>query len=300
MDTEKSEITNLPEGMSSEELDALTTGEEVEQTEDTGLAKEALDATEESSPAEESVEDESKTEEETSEEKKPDADPKDAVIGDFRRKLRDEEIKTARLESELTVRKELQTTAAEPEKSPLELAEAAYVKENGDIEGFAISPSLYRQQRTFEVTEAASKAATEKSEHAGTDLERAAQELQDGDFSPEKMGKGLDLQTVFNMADTLLTRGDRVDIADVQQTRGTAAALKEAYRIGKTRILAAGGEDAKVLQNAINTSKSKSQTKPKKTKTDIDALTTEGEDTKTGEAETETHNSRLTDFIFTP
>lgn len=309
METEKTEITNLPEGMSSEELDALTTGEESEQTED-NLAQEALDATatkEESSPAEESVEDETteETEEEASVEKeKPEVDPKDAVIGDFRRKLRDQELETARLEGELKARKSIQTTTEAPEKSPLEIAEAAFAEANeGSLEGFAMDGELYRKQRAFDKVADAKAATAEKQSQVNTVAIQAETDLQEGDLSAEKMGQGLDLQTVEGIGNQYLTRGDRLDIVDMIKTRGSKSALKEAYKIMVRRVLAANNEDSKLLQNAIDAKgKSKTQPKPKKPKgqTDIDALITEGEDVDTGEAETETVSKRLTDFVFSP
>lgn len=314
METEKSEITNLPEGMSSEELDKLTTGEEVE---DDTLAQEALDATasdEESTPAEESVtEDETKTEEESSEEqekKKPDeseVDPKDAVIGDFRRKNRDLELEKAKLEGELEARKSIATTTKDPEKSPLELAEEAYIKADieaggeGDLDGFAMSGELYRKQKAFDDKQIAEKATADNQQQVNTAAVQVESELQEGELSAEKMGQGLDLQTVAGIGTQYLTKGDRLDIADMVKTRGSKVALKAAYKVMVRRTLAAGNEDSKLLQNAINTKgkKSKTQTEPKpKGKIDIDAFTTEGDDTHTGEAETDTQNKRLTDFIF--
>jgi hypothetical protein len=317
---EKSEITKMPEGMSSEELDELTTDETVAddavvssseaKPDEAKLAQEALDATgAESPPAGESVEDDTTTTERAEEEtpkgeEKPEADPKDAVIGDFRRKLRDQELETARLQGELQARKDLQTKAEEPPpKSPLELAEAAYIEENGDLDGFAMTGSLYRQQKAFDDEQAAKKAATKEQTQTSNAGVQAENELQQGDLSVEKMGEGLDLQSVAKVGQKYLTRGDTVDIADMVQTRGYAAALKETYKRMRARTLEAGGEDAKILQNAIkNAKKGKSQTKPKKQgNTDIDALTTEGEDEVKGEAETtETHSQRLANFITGP
>ena len=309
---DKSEIKRLPEGVSSAELDELTVDEAVEDSTPIGtantekseaeLAQEALDATEEPSPAEESVEDEPKVEEEEpveekeSEKEKPEADPKDAVIGDFRRKLRDSELEAATLKGKL----EAQTEKAKdekPPKSPLEIAEAAYIEENGDLDGFAMTGDLYRKQRAFDDAQAESKTTTKEQKQTNVALSQAAESLQEGDLSVKMAGKGLDLKTIAKIGDPLLTRGDMVDLADTQNDKGHTAAVKAAYKIMLRRILSAGGEDAKALKVAIN-AKSKSQTKPKpKLKPDIDALTTEGEE-EPGEAETDTHSKRLVDFIF--
>lgn len=305
-ETGKSEIAKLPEGMSSEEIDKLTTEEET--PDDTELAQEAA-AEAEPSPAEESVEDETPAEEAEEEKPKekpkeePKPDPKDAVIGDFRRKYRDEQIKAARLEGELQARKEMTTKAESPEKSPLEIAEAAYIAENDTLDGFAMDGALYREQKAFDDKQTAKKTATDRQTQTDGVALQAEAELQQGELSTAKMGDGLDLKTVAALGTQYLTKGDRLDIADMIQTRGSKAALTEAYNIMKRRILASGTEDAKLLQNAIDLKgKSKSQTKPKKTKEklDIDKLTTEGEEDveEKGEAETETQSKRLTDFVF--
>lgn len=300
MDTEKSEITKLPEGMSSEELDILTTGE----NEDADLAQEALDATEtESSESADDAGDEEavetgETEEKPEEKPDEDVDPKDAVIGDFRRKLRDSEIEKARLEGELEARKDLVTPKTEAPKSPLEIAEAAYLEENESMQGFTMSGELYREQKAFEEKQAAKQAAAESQEQSSSALMNAAEELQEDELSEAKKGKGLDLQSISNLGDKHLTRGDRYDLADIKARKGSKAALREAYKIMVRRTLDAGGDDAKALKLAVSTKKvKKSQTKPKKKPTNIDALTTEGEDEETGEAETETLNERLTSFI---
>lgn len=308
--SDKSEIKKMPEGMSSEELDQLTTGEEPEKVEDEDLTQEALDATgdDNSSSAEEtgqaeSAETEESTESEKSDEKSDDdVDPKDAVIGDFRRKFRDQEIENAKLQARLEERTAMQTqtATAEPEKSPLELAEAAYKEENGDLEGFAMDGELYRKQRAFDDAQAAATAATTSTTQVNNTAMQAENELQETDFSAEKMGKGLDLRTVASIGKQYLTNGDKVDLADIMNSRGEKAALREVYKMSLRRIAEAGNEDTKLITNAIKVHNGKkSQAKPNKKKLDIDALTTEGEDTNKGEAESKpvTHSQRLADFI---
>ena len=82
----------------------------------------ALDATDESSePAEESVEDETdetkETKAEGSEETSEEVvDPKDAVIGGYRRKARDLEIENARLQGEVAARKDMVSAHAYAKK----------------------------------------------------------------------------------------------------------------------------------------------------------------------------------------
>ena len=294
---DKTEIEKMPTGMSSEELDSFTTDEEVE---DSGLTEEALEATGDSPSAEEPVSTEEKpVEEKPAEEaapekeavpkKEPEPDPKDAVIGDFRRKNRDLEIEAADLRGELKAR---QTTTA-VSKSPLELAmEAEGVDDPDELE----KPySVMVKQNAWEKEQDAIKTATTTEQTTKTGLQQAAADLQSGELSAEKMGVGLDLQSVARLAESHLTRGDLIDIEDIQKVRGHNAALKVAYKRAIARTLESGGEDAKLLQNAIKAKGKISQTKPKN-ETDIDALTTEGVE-DTGEAETETPNSRLIDFL---
>ena len=288
---DKSEITEMPEGMTSEELDNLTTGEETESPED--LAQAALDATQEDSrPAEESVEDETPEEKGTVAEK-PEVDPKDAVIGDFRRKLRDEELKTAKLEGEIEARKSIQVKPEEVVKSPLDLAEAAWLEEHDDLDDFTMDGVLYRRQRAFDEEQAEKKAGTTEQTKIDNAAIQAEEDLLAGELSEAQRGQGLDLRTVAGIGTQYLTKGDKLDIADIVQSRGSKAGLKEAYNRMVQRTLAAKNEDSKLLENAI----SKTRTKPKK-QTDIDALTIEGE--VKGEAETDTPNARMIDFIFSP
>jgi len=298
MDTEKSEIAAMPEGMSSEELDALTTGEEVEKPE--VIAQEAT-TEEKPSLAEESVEkkDEKEVEEvkETVEKKAEEVeekvDPKDAVIGDFRRRNRDLELEKARLEGELATRKSLQATDEKP-KSPLEIAEADYLAQNGTLEGFAMNGELYRQQRNFDDKQAVEKTAKTQEEQAIFTMNKEVDSLQSGDLSPAKVGDGLDFKSVIALGKGYLDKADIMKIEITSHREGIPASVRKTYELCKQAVLAANNEDTKLLQNAI----SKSQTKPKKETTDIDALTTEDEDKIKGEAENDTPNQRIINFLF--
>jgi len=297
---DKDEITKMPQGMSSEELDALTTGEEVEEPE----VKEA--AEKESSPAEESVEEKPEAEEKV--EKEVEEEPelsesekqivaKDAVIGDFRRKNRDLELEKARMQGELEARKELQVEKKETPKSPLELAEAAYIEETGSLDGFAMSGALYRQQRDFDNAQTVTKTAAEKEEKSKSDMDRSVRSLQDDELSIEKMGDGLDFNSVVGLGQHYLDKADLLKIEIVSNRDGLKAAAKKAYNICKQAILDANNSDSKLLKDAISKSQTKPKVKPKK-QTNIDALTAAGED-GTGEAETgtQTENQRLAGFV---
>ena len=292
---DKDEITNLPKGMTSEELDTLTTGEdapesvEADKKDEQALAQEALDAT---FPAEETASTaEEKPEEELTEEQQQ-LRAKDSKIASQKHELRDSAIENARLQGQLEARKEL-AKPEEPVKSPLDIAEAEYLEEHDDLVGFTMDGELYRRQRAFDDEQATTKSATKEQQQSNTALEAAAESLQERDLSTEKMGEGLDYQSVSNLGDKYLTRGDLLDLADIKAKRGSSAALKESYNVMRRRILAADNEDSKLLQGAI----SKSQTKPKKEKTDIDALTTEGDDEVKGETEIGTHNEQLVNFV---
>lgn len=282
---DKEEITNLPEGMTSEELDALTTGEDPPEKVEQDLAQEALNATD--SPAEETV---SETEEEELSEDQQQLRAKDSKIASQKHELKERDLENARLLGQIEARKELAAPEV-PVKSPLEIAEAAYLEEHDDLEGFAMSGKLYRVQKAFEDEQTATKVAASEQTRGNNAAVQAEDELLTGELSEEQRGKGLDLKTVTGIGKQYLTRGDILDIQDTAQSRGEKAALKVAYDRMVQRTLAAGNEDSKLLKSAI----SKSQTKPKKEKTGIDALTTAGEEK--GEAEEDTHSSRLANFV---
>lgn len=306
---EKSEITEMPEGMSSEALDKLTTEGDVEQTKDADLAQEALDATEESSPAGESAAPPTQSvrragdvaAEETEEEPElSETDQqlraKDSKIAAMKHSNRDLELDNARLQGELEARKSLGVKTEEV-KSPLEIAEAAYSEENeGSTDGFAVNGELYRLQKAFEDKQDADKTEASGYERSKTAMDRSVASLQTGELSVEKVGEGLDFHSVVGLGKNYLDKADLMKIEIVSQRDGVDAAVKKTYELCKQAILGANNTDTKLLQNALAV-KGKPQTKPKKKEpTDIDALTTGGEDTSA--VEQETHSKRLTDFIF--
>lgn len=324
MGTEKTEIEKLPEGVNSDRLDEIMTDDtidggaliksgNVEETNDTEVKdenQEATDAT--SSPAEKSVETEesetaeaeAETEETTTEdtkveeEVKEEPDPKDAVIGDFRRQLRDSEIERTKLETELRVREEVRAetkTKEPPPKSPLEIAmEAEGITDPDELQ----KPfSVMRAQNAWEKEQEKKGTAADKQTQVNTIAVQAEDELQVSELSVEKMGEGLDLKSIGLIGVKHLTKGDRVDIADITNTKGSKAGLREAYSRMVDRTIAAGGADAKTLQIAID-AKSKSQTKPKKEK----ETPSVEDDTETGEVEASAEDKisdRLFNFITT-
>jgi len=284
MDTEKTEITSMPDGMSSEELDALTTGEEPEV-----VAQEATEV--ESPPAEEPPVKEEPEPELSEYEKQLMA--KDAKIGDFRRKNRDLEIEKAKLEGELQARQ----APPESQKSPLEIAEAEYLEQYGSLDGFAMGGDLYRQQKAFEDKQVSEKTAKTDKEKALTTMDREVNSLQSGDLSPDKVGDGADFKSVIDLGKHYLYPSDLLKIEETSHRDGIPAGVRKTYELCKAAILAANNSDTTLLRNAM---KVKSQPKPKEKPIDIDALTTEGNDAEQGEAEEDTHSQRLTNFIFGP
>lgn len=285
---DKEEITNLPEGMTSEELDALTTGEDTPEKVEQDLAKEALEATD--SPAEETVSEPEEKEEDLSEDQQQ-LRAKDSKIASQKHELKERDLENARLQGQLEARKELAAPQA-PVKSPLEIAEAAYIEENGSLPegGLPMTGDLYRRQEEFADKQRETKAAASEQSRGNNAALHAEDELLTGELSEEKRGKGLDLKTVTGIGKQYLTKGDRLDITDIAQSRGEKAALSAAYHIMVRRTLAAGNEDSKLLKIAI----SKSQTKPKKEETpdNDDSVVIDK-----GEAEEVTHNKRLADFV---
>lgn len=310
MSDTKDKIMEMPEGKSSEEIDAIMMeGEEGEEEfkADQNLAEEALEATKEESPAEKSVEDEEVEDEtvdeekeeveETSETETKDVDPKDAVIGEFRRKARDLELENAKLQGELTARRELQTKPAEepPPKSPLEIDEAKYIEEYGELPegGLPMTGDLYRRQMAFDA-EQADKAKTAKidtEKKVFSEVDKAFQTLQDGEFSTEKLSEGLDIKSVMAKGQHLLTEGDLLNISSVSKSHGKEEALKEAYYTVIRRLNISSDNVSPTAKKG----KAVTQKKPLKTEKDVDDLITGGVDQE-GETESEEINPKLKAF----
>lgn len=312
---DKSEIEKMPGGMTSEELDAMTTEDEettdkqdvVADSENTS-AQEALDAVEaekeaaaepvdsfgDDSPVEKEPDgSETKDEPEKDTEEEPKVDPKDAVIGEFRRKNRETELENARLKGQLEERKSMATEKpTEKVLSPLDKAEAAYVEQYGELPegGLPMTGNLHREQVAFENKIAAEKTAATQKETAKTTSERAVSVARADTFSEENMGKGLDIDTVVNLGQPYLTSGNALDIEEAGRKDGINAAIALSYKLCKNAVLAQNNADTKLLVNAIKIQMAKkSQAKPKneKEQLDVDALTTKGEDDSIvkGEAE---------------
>jgi hypothetical protein len=300
-------------GMSSEDLDKLTTGGDVVNNASKD-AQAALDATadlddsknddessddenkvsiDKSKPASESVvsEEGKLSEEEEKSAEKPKVDPKDAVIGDFRRQLRDAELKIANLEGRIQV----QPVVNREERQILSPLEKAAEEQGVDVDDVEMTGKLYKEQKAFEKAQD-EKAANQTFEQKIAEAERKIT----AEMSAEKMGEGLDLVTVTQMGTKYLTPGDRYDIALITHQHGPEAALKETYKRCGRAILNSGTQDSVVLQNAMKAKQTQSPVKPKVNKqTTVQSQENSGKDTDNGDTGigAATPNKRLANFI---
>ena len=287
---DKSDVEKMPEGMTSEELDALTTGEPLDK--DNDLSEAALNEADE---AEELLGDDDGLEDEPGEEK---IDPKDAVIGDFRRKNRDLELEKARLEGELNVRRETKTETIEKPLSPLAQAKKAGLEDNDDLEGFTMSVDLYERNESFKDTQRNEKAESTQKATRQSEMNTTAKVLQNGDYSIEKLGDGLDLMSVLKTGQHLLDEGDMAKIEVYAKKYGVESALKKSYELCKDAILNSGTTEGRLFKLALAKAAQVKKSKKTKTSQQIDNLITEGVEDETGEVRPKSHVDRLVGFIF--
>lgn len=221
MDTEKENV--VEEKVVDETPPAETAPAEEPEASEADLAKAALEATEE----------------------QPKVDPKDAVIGGFRRQLREAELRAARAEGALQAK-----SAAPPEKSPLELA----AEQQGlSVNEVIIDGKLYREQQLWEKGQAANQAHLKQVQdyQAGSDAALLA-------MTDENLGEGLGLESLATLGEHLLTDNDRQEIFNAGRKCGTVL-----YKKLKQRIAESGGTEAAELQKRLKP-QGKSQLKPKK------------------------------------
>lgn len=240
------------EGMSSEEIDKLTTEEEetppVE--EEAPPVEEPDEKTpetpDEEAPAEEKPDEETPPEEPEKPEETPEVDPKDAVIGDFRRKLRTSEIETARLQGQLQAQQ-----AGPPEKSPLELAA---IEQEKPLDEVIIDGKLYKEQVAWEQKQATARTQQQAAQDYQSGSEAASLAMTD-----EILGEGLGVEALGKLGEHLLTDTDHREIFMAGKNCGTVL-----YKALKKRILEAGGVAAQELQKRLKpTTKPKEEPKPK-------------------------------------
>lgn len=297
--SDKDNVMELPEGKTSEEIDAIMMEDEepleVDEIDDPNLAEEALKATE--TPVDKPADDEVSVvekvaEEVVSSETDQQLRAKDAKIASMKHTNRELEIDRAKMQGRLEVMEEMGSAAKEVQKSPLEIAmEAEGIDDPDDLE----KPySVMVAQQKWEKEQEQISASKVKQVNDNTVSSQLQNELQDGELSEKQMGQGLDLKTVSGIGIQYLTEGDKLNIKRTVERRGNKAALMEAYTTMVQRTIAAGNEDSKLLQNAINVKGKTVTKKTLKTETNIDDLTTEGE--KSG-IEQETVSKKLEGFV---
>lgn len=203
---------------------------------------------EESTSAEEALE-------EASEAEKPETDPKDAVIGDFRKKLRESELMTANLRGQIEAAKpKPKEEVAEVSKSPFDLAadeaEAQVKLDGGKAEDAEVifSPKLLREQAAFEKQQREQQSAATTREQSNA-ASSAAFGVAGETMNVEAMGEGLDFNTIITEAGELVTEADMKWLAS--KSKDYPDFYKRLYEFSTEAITKAGGAQAADLQTRI-------------------------------------------------
>lgn len=211
-----------PAEESVEETPPVDGSAEKPEASEVDLAKEALEVTEE----------------------KPEVDPKDAVIGGFRRSLREAELRAARAEGALAAK-----AAAPLEKSPLELA----AEEQGvSVDEVSVDGKLLNKEIEFRQKQTEANAQQQQMQDYQAGSEAAGLAMTD-----ENLGEGLGVTALAKLGEHLLTDQDQEEIFLAGKKCGTVL-----YKKLKKRIQEAGGAEAQELQKRLKPQKS--QSKPKK------------------------------------
>ena len=101
--------------------------------------------------------------------------------------------------------------------SPVDVAKAAYIKENGDLEGFTFSVELYDQQEAYKAHQA-TKAA--QGEAATALASQQATSIHTSRIAHE------DWQEVINVGEKLLSKGEHLDVTSAGADFGEIAYAK--------------------------------------------------------------------------
>ncbi len=229
--------------------------EELEQIQDEEVEEEVEEPQkEESSPAQDALD-------EASEAEKLEVDPKDAVIGDFRKQLRESELIVAELKGQIEASKPKEKEP-EPEvvKSPMDIALEEAAKEQGvdiDEAEVVMTGKLNREQKAFEVKQREQQTATSTKEQS--DAQSSAAFITAGEtMNAKAMGEGLDFKTIITAADELVSKADMTWLAS--KSKDYVDFYDRYYKFAVKQIIEAGGENAEILQAKI---KAHSQAKPK-------------------------------------
>lgn len=125
------------------------------------------------------------------------------------------EIEAAELRGKVSVlqSQQIETTTV----SPLDTAKAAYIKENGDLDGFTLSAELYEQQEAYKAHQATK---TAEGEAAITLANQQATSIHASKLVHD------DWQEVLDAGEKLLTRGEHLDITSSGEKFGELAYAK--------------------------------------------------------------------------
>jgi hypothetical protein len=217
-----------------------------ELTEEEQLAQDALPATEEKAP-------------EKPAEQEPEVvvDPKDAVIGEFRRGLRDANTQIA----------ELKAAQVKPDvKSPMEIAQAQAVEAGVTLE---FTPELYNAQRQFE--QAQTQAQTQEQAYA--------QQKREYDAGLTTVPQ-VEIDQLIAVGGNLLTEGDKQNVWEAGKNSG-----KELKRILNHRIELAGLQSKPKVKTKAKTEdelkaeakkKAEDETPPEDEEEKLDPVTARG------------------------
>ena len=289
--------------------------EQTEESTDEELAQDALDATEDDEKSDEeseegesdeeeseSEEDEEQTEEDAEGEKK---DPRDGAFGAMRRKNREEihkrDLEIAKLQGRNEVLEEMkgQQPPEKIVKSPLELAEEAYLEKYDELpaEGITMTSKLWREQQAFE-SDQSKNVQTDKpgQSKVSTNTQIALNYLQTNELSVEKQGEGRDLQTVLKAAEGHMTKGDLVDLREIMDTDGEMACLRETHKRALYRLEQADALPAVKAKKTVKPKVKAAQKKSKVNNNDVDTLLEQEDDTYTPDSES-SEIKKLSSFL---
>ena len=251
---ETTEVTEEVEGV-----------EVAESADDKTAVSEATETTDEAEAVEPTLAEQALAE--VSEESVEKPDPKDAVIGGFRKELRESQKMIADLNSQVEALKPKEKEP-EPVKSPYELAAEKAAEEQEvsvDEAEVTVTGKLLKEQQAFERKQQESQTTVITQKQAEQTLHNEF--VKAGEVMDVKaMGEGLDFKSVMEMSEGLITQEEMAGIiAKVKKTAKTPEGIypefyKRLYGYAVKEIVEAGGENAKNLRAAI---KNHSQAKTK-------------------------------------
>ena len=194
-------------------------------------------------------------------------DPKDAVIGGFRKQLRESEIQVAELRGRI---EELKPKEPEPKKevvkSPMDLALEKAAEEQGvdvDEAELVVTGKLHREQQDFDRNQRQQQQETTTKEQSD-DLASKAFVKAGITMNVEAMGKGLGFKDIMSQIEGkgLVTAADMTWLAS--KSDGMDGFYEKLYDFSKKAILSAGGEAAEILQANITAHSQDNEKKLKK------------------------------------